>query len=94
MSDSKLITAQALADSLHLSVETIWRYTRENRIPCVELGRRQYRYRLTDVIEALASSTIGERSLPYELDPVQKLTYQDYLLLPEEPGYRHEILRG
>jgi predicted DNA-binding transcriptional regulator AlpA len=31
--DKELITAQALAKELDLSVETIWRYTRENKIP-------------------------------------------------------------
>lgn len=92
--DNKLITAQALAESLDLSVETIWRYTRENKIPCVELGSRQYRYKLADVIQALAGATVGEKATPYEIEPAKKLTYQDYLLLPEEPGYRYEILQG
>ncbi|MGI6436328.1 MAG: Uma2 family endonuclease [Syntrophomonadaceae bacterium] len=92
--DNKLITAQALAESLDLSVETIWRYTRENKIPCVELGSRQYRYKLADVIQALAGPTVEEKVFPYEIEPAKKLTYQDYLLLPEEPGYRYEILQG
>lgn len=84
--EKKLITAQVLADALDLSVETIWRYTREKKIPCVELGSKQYRYRLDDVMKALTGSTI--------LEPTHKLTYQDYLELPEEPGYRFEILDG
>ncbi|HBI26378.1 MAG TPA: DNA-binding protein, partial [Peptococcaceae bacterium] len=41
--NKELITAQALAEALDLSVETIWRYTREKKIPCIELGNRQYR---------------------------------------------------
>lgn len=86
MADKKLITAQVLADALNLSVETIWRYTREKKIPYVELGSKQYRYRLDDVMKALTGSTI--------LEPTHKLTYQDYLELPEEPGYRFEILDG
>ena len=92
--DKRLITAQALAESLHLSVETIWRYTRENKIPCVELGKRQYRYRLADVIHALSGPGDGEKAPLYENKPVKKLTYRDYLLLPEEPGYRYEVLGG
>lgn len=92
--DKKLITAQALADDLDLSVETIWRYTRENRIPYVELGSKQYRYRLTDVISSLAGSHVKEKAVEYNADPTKKMTYQDYLLLPEEPGYSYEVLDG
>jgi len=48
MSENKeMITAQVLAKELNLSVETIWRYTRENKIPFIELGKKQYRYKLT-----------------------------------------------
>ena len=90
----ELITAQALAEILNLSVETIWRYTRENRIPCVELGSRQYRYKLDDVIKALSGDIVREKSVPYETKPAKKLTYQDYLDIPEEPGCRFEILEG
>lgn len=78
MVDSSLITAQTLAKELNLSVETIWRYTRQQKIPFVDLGGRQYRYRLPAVVSALSG----------------KLTYEDYLGLPEEPGYRIEILDG
>ena len=92
--EKKLITAQALADDLDLSVETIWRYTRENRIPYVELGSKQYRYRLTDVISSLAGSHVKEKAVEYNADPTKKMTYQDYLLLPEESGYSYEVLDG
>lgn len=89
--DKELITAQVLAEALGLSVETIWRYTRENKIPCVELGSRQYRYRLADVMRALTAST---KAAEYETEPAKRFTYQDYLGLPDEPGYRFEILEG
>jgi len=92
--DKKLITAQALAEALALSVETIWRYTRENKIPCVELGSRQYRYKLDEVIKALSVATVQENAAPYETKIAKKLTYQDYLEIPDEPGYRFEILDG
>ncbi|NLM96549.1 MAG: helix-turn-helix domain-containing protein, partial [Halanaerobiaceae bacterium] len=49
MTDNDLITAQELAEKLGLSVETIWRYTREKKIPYIQLGKKQYRYRLSDV---------------------------------------------
>jgi Uma2 family endonuclease len=92
--DKELITAQALAEALDLSVETIWRYTRENKIPCVELGSKQYRYKLDDVIKALSGTTVKENAAQYDNKPAKKLTYQDYLEIPDEPGYRFEILNG
>ena len=92
--DKELITAQALAESLDLSVETIWRYTRESKIPCVELGSRQYRYKLDDVIKTLSGTSVQENAAQYATKPYKKLTYQDYLVIPEEPGYRFEILDG
>lgn len=95
MTDDKgLITARALAEALDLSVETIWRYTREKIIPCIELGRRQYRYQLDEVIRALSGVTVREKETGYKSKPGEKLTYQDYLEIPDEPGYRFEILEG
>lgn len=90
------ITAQELADSLRLSVDTIWRYTRENRIPYVEIGKKQYRYNKRDVLNALSgkeySSIAKEDPTPFQ--GKKKLTHADYANLPEEPGFRHEIIDG
>jgi excisionase family DNA binding protein len=95
--DKELITAQTLAKTLDLSVETIWRYTREHKIPCVELSGRQYRYRLDDVVKALSSESdpiVKENTTSYETKPTGKLTYEDYLEIPDQPGYRFEIFDG
>ncbi len=92
--EKELITAQDLASVLDLSVETVWRYTRERKIPYLELGRKQYRYKLDDVISALNCSAVREKEPPYKTGPSEKFTYQDYLDLPEEPGYRFEVLDG
>jgi Uma2 family endonuclease len=92
--DKVLITAQVLAEALDLSVETIWKYTRDNKIPFIELGSKQYRYKLADVIKALTNSTVQEKAVRYKTEPTKRFTYQDYLVLPEEPGYRYEILEG
>jgi len=92
--DQELITAQVLAKTLNLSVETIWRYTREKKIPYVELGTKQYRYKLNEVISALSGSTVQEKEAEYKTELFKRFTYQDYLVLPEEPGYRLEILDG
>jgi excisionase family DNA binding protein len=90
------ITAQELANSLSLSVDTIWRYTREKKIPCVVIGNRQYRYNQHDVLKALSGETpstlVKEDSTPYQGN--KKLTYADYARLPEEPGYRYEVIDG
>lgn len=91
--NQNLITAQALADTLNLSVETIWRYTRNNRIPYTTLGERQYRYNLQEVLAALAGTAVREKAPDYSSGS-RKYTYQDYLELSEEPGYRYEILAG
>lgn len=96
----KLLTAQELADILNLSVETVWRYTRQKKIPTIELGEKQYRYEKEAVLAALAR---GERdgasgmSVKEERPQYAKqgeYTYEDYLKLPEEPGCRFEILEG
>lgn len=94
----ELITAQALAEALSLSVETVWRYTRQNKIPYVDLGNRQYRYNLSKALAALSGSQgcARESEAGYQAGSEQqgKLTYQDYLELAEKTGYRYEVLDG
>ena len=92
MDGKNLITAQVLADTLNLSVETIWRYTRTDRIPYVKLGDRQYRYSLAEVLQAL-SGVVKEKNQNYQTES-KTYTYQDYLALPEVPGFRYEVLEG
>ncbi len=95
MIDNDLITARVLAKELNLSVDTIWRYTRENRIPFVELGSKQYRYNLKSVISALApQNMLKEQRAEYLPKQDGQYTYQDYLKMPDEPGFRLEILDG
>mgnify|MGYP000855914048 CR=1 FL=1 len=85
-----LITAQALADVLDISVETVWNYTLTDTIPFEKL-EGQYHYNLKEVVTALTA--IGERAGDY-ISCTRKFTYQDYLALPEVQGYRYEILAG
>lgn len=94
--NENLITAQMLAEALDLSVETIWKYTREQKIPYIALSGKHYRYQLTDVIIALTcnASSVQEKQTAYTVKPSGKLTYDDYIKLPDEPGYRLEILDG
>ena len=90
----KYLTAYELADLLNLSVETIWRYTRENKIPVIKLGKKQYRYKKEEVLAALEAGgdLVQEERALYAKQG--EYTYEDYLQLPEEPGYRYEILNG
>ncbi|MTI96977.1 MAG: DNA-binding protein [Firmicutes bacterium] len=87
-----LLTAQALAEALNVTVDTIWRYTKQKRIPFIDLGDRQYRYDLEQVLQALQE--VREQKCPYQPVPDKSYTYRDYLLLPEEQGFRFEILEG
>lgn len=110
MTGKELITAQVLAQDLNLSVETIWRYTRERRIPYIELGSKQYRYNLEEVLQALSSATdhgkknngnssaenniVWDQPTGYKTGDKNNFTYQDYLLLPEDTSYHYEVLEG
>ena len=93
VSNKEMVTAQDLAGDLGLSVETIWKYTRERKIPFIELGNRRYRYNLSHVIRALDNSKINETKADYGKIS-NNFTYQDYLEYPAESGYQYEVLEG
>ncbi|MGQ9778539.1 MAG: helix-turn-helix transcriptional regulator [Bacillota bacterium] len=57
-----LLTAHELARELKVTVDTVWRYTRRGKIPSVRLGPREYRYRLEDVLAALAAQAGEEEN--------------------------------
>ncbi|MCR4426785.1 MAG: Uma2 family endonuclease [Firmicutes bacterium] len=98
--ERKLVTAQELAEMLQLSVETVWRYTRNGMIPCVRLSNRKYRYDPEEVFARLGLDAGGQPhgALVWETGPAyisdKVYTYQDYLKLPEDDGYQYEILDG
>jgi Uma2 family endonuclease len=79
-----LITAHRLAEELDLSVDTIWRYTRDKKIPFVEIGNKQYRYNLNQVLSTLAGSNAEKGRVDFE----------SYSRIPWDPGYRLEVLDG
>ena len=95
MAEERLFTAQELAEVLGLSVDTIWRYTREKRIPRVKIGSRQYRYLKDDVLKALNRKNydlVQEEPTDYAVK--RKLTYEDYAKLPNETGYTLQLIDG
>jgi len=49
----KLLNAHGLAKELNLSVQKVWRYTRQKKIPVIVLGKKQYRYEKASVLAAL-----------------------------------------
>jgi excisionase family DNA binding protein len=89
-----LLTAKELATALSLSVDTVWRYTRQERIPAVDLGGKQYRYDKEAVLAALTARdrAASKESTIYSSD--SGYTYEDYLKIPDQPGYRFEVLEG
>ena len=96
MPEKKVCTAQEIAEVLGLSVDTVWRYTREKRIPHLEVGPRQYRYVKEDVLDTLngrkGNFQVQEEKVRYGAS--QKLTYEDYARLPDEAGYTLQLIDG
>jgi excisionase family DNA binding protein len=90
----KLLTAQELAEILNLAVDTVWRYTRQKKIPVVELGEKQYRYEKEAVLAALATDNLSVKEEGPVYGKQGGYTYEDYVKIPAEPGYRSEILEG
>lgn len=80
----RLWTAEQLAEYLQVGVETVWRYTREGKLPAVKLGNH-YRYRVDEAIEALMHSgqRHGGAAAPNQQQP---MTYKEFSQLPEQPG--------
>lgn len=94
-----LLTAQEVAEMLNLSVDTVWRYTRQKKIPVMELGKKQYRYEKEAVLAALTTDKIPAEDLLIKEESFGyakqgEYTYEDYVRIPEEPGYRFEVLEG
>lgn len=84
LKSKELITAHRLAEELDLSVDTIWRYTHEKKIPFVEIGNKQYRYYLDQVLSELAGSNAEN----------ERVDFESYRKIPWAPGYRLEVLEG
>ena len=40
----KLLKAEAVAELLNVKVHRIWELTREEKLPFIQIGERQYRY--------------------------------------------------
>lgn len=84
-----LVTEAELAEILDLTIETVRKYTQEQKIPSIEMPNGEHRYYLDAVVFVLT----GE--LPfYRKSPLKTYCYQDYLEFPDEYGYRFEILDG
>lgn len=98
---SRFLTAEQLAEHMQISVETVWRYTREGKIPALRVGNH-YRYDADEVIRALSSagrevSTRGARDEEPNVEKKQqqpdlsisgqrRMTYEEFGKLPEQAG--------
>lgn len=94
MTARTMISAQDLADFLGLSVDTIWRYTREKRIPVIKVGPRQYRYVAKEVMAALSPQsqmTVKEEQAPYLARP---MTHEEFSRLPVDTNYKMQLIDG
>ena len=60
MSDSELVTTQQVAIRFGVTVETICRWVRKGKIPCIRPSRRTMRFRLKDVEVFLSQARAGE----------------------------------
>ncbi len=57
----KLLKAEAVAEILNVKLQRVWELTRENKIPFIQLGERQYRYSETALMNWLENGgTIGQ----------------------------------
>ena len=57
----RLLTAEQLADGWQLAGKTaVYRLTREGAIPTVKLGKKFYRYRLSDIEAFEAAGGVSE----------------------------------
>src|SRR5690606_20695167 len=90
----KLWTAEQLADHLQVSVETVWRYTREGKLPAVKLGNH-YRYSIEEAVAALRQGRDPAAGPSEEIRAVdartanvtgRRMTYSEFSRLPEQPG--------
>ncbi|MGE5599858.1 MAG: helix-turn-helix domain-containing protein, partial [Bacteroidota bacterium] len=81
------LTARELARALKVTADTVWRYTRTARIPSIRLGPRDYRYRLTEVLEALAKgdATCRDPGTP-RLRPTDPARLRSFCGLEKEGG--------
>lgn len=88
---SKLWTADQLAEYLQVGVETVWRYTREGKLPAIKIGNH-YRYPVDEAIAALRR--VGKRSVgvgtssdvPDRPTGQRRMTLEEFNTLPEQPG--------
>lgn len=52
---SKLLTRKEVCEILHINFSTLWKWTKNEKIPCHRIGNRVY-YKLDEVQESLTKS--------------------------------------
>jgi excisionase family DNA binding protein len=58
----KLLRANDVAQILNVKVNRVWELTRENKIPFIQLGERQYRYSETALMNWLENGGTSQQT--------------------------------
>jgi len=89
-----LWTAGQLAEYLKVSAETVWRCTREGKLPAIKIDNH-YRYPVEEAIEALRNARKEPPDDDVQRDEAvrtpdraagRRMTYEEFSTLPEQPG--------
>jgi uncharacterized protein YjcR len=64
MSETDLLTAEGLAERLHVRPSTVREWARRGRIPTVRLSSKVVRYSVAAVIQAVSNARRGEKGVP------------------------------
>ncbi len=54
--DGDLLTADEVAAKLRIKADTLMGWVRQNRVPCIRLGRKIVRFNFGDVVAALKAA--------------------------------------
>ncbi|HRH41020.1 MAG TPA: helix-turn-helix domain-containing protein [Pyrinomonadaceae bacterium] len=58
----KLLSAEQVSEILGVSVQRVWQLTRENQIPFIRIGERQFRYSESALISWLEKGGTKEQA--------------------------------
>ncbi len=64
MTESRLVTADEVAERFGVSVGTVNQWVRQRRIPCIRPTRKTVRFRLDDVERAITTPKADEGAVP------------------------------
>ena len=66
MSEAELLTAEELAETLHIRPSTVREWARRGRIPTVRLSPKVVRYSVAAVVQTVSNARRGGKAVPHE----------------------------